>query len=375
MICYALPTRDRPEELRRTLDAIAALGDHRAVGGARVIVADNDSRRPVDVPESLASGVPVHVLRRDRNESAAARNACVAATGPEVEWIVMLDDDSHPLDAGHLLALREAPRDVAAVQAEIFLPDGSHERGGLPEVFIGCGVAIRREAYLALGGYDARFDYYAEEYDLAARMIAGGWRVTMDRRFRVEHRKVASNRRFGRVVRRLVRNNAWVQQRYAPESQRAAELRETLSRYARIALKERALLGYARGLLDLAMTLRRQPRSPLPEPLYDRFTGLAAARAALHAAHAARPLGRVALVAEGKNAWAVRAALAELGLSASAHPDEADTLVIGTLSPGPMLDALAELQHANPGRRVVTPWELPPAGAPAKSRPALTLAA
>jgi GT2 family glycosyltransferase len=367
MISYVLPTRDRPVELSRTLDAIAALGDHALVGGAEVIVADNASTPAVELPDRLDSGVPVRVIRRERNESAAARNAGVAAADARSSWIVMLDDDSAPMDAGLLVALREAPADAGAISAEIWLEPpamvegkliGRRESGGLPEVFIGCGVALRREVFTALGGYDQRFDYYVEEYDLAARMIAQGWRTHHDPRFRVHHRKSAANRDFGRIIRRLVRNNAWVQQRYAPEAERKRELRETITRYFAIARRERAVAGYLRGMAELACTLHAQRRTPLPQMLYDRLTGLHHARAALQAAHGRSPLGRVALIAPGKNAWCVERALAELGVVAGGEVESADTLVIATMSPGPMLDALTEAAASLPGRRVVAPWDV-----------------
>lgn len=373
MISYVIPTRDRPAELTRTLDAISRLGDHAAVGGAEVVIADNASSPAVRVAPMLASGVAVRVLRRERNEGAAARNACALQADPRSTWLVMLDDDSHPLDCGLFEALSGAPSDVAALQAEITLPDGTHEAGGLPEVFVGCGVAIRRDMFVALGGYDASFDYYAEEYDLAARIIAMGARVGFDRRFRVEHRKVSAGRNFGRILRRLVRNNAWVARRYAPEEQLAREMGETLLRYARIAWRERVPAAYALALVDLARTLGSQRRTPLPSCGFDRLTGLAHARAALAAARCAGPLGRCALVHAGKNAWAVRRACEEMGLtidgtgratrsSATSDAHRADTLIIATLSPGPMLDAYARLAPLVApggeleGKRIVLPW-------------------
>src|SRR6185503_611566 len=114
--------------------------------------------------------------------------------------------------------------------------------------FIGCGVAIRLRSFLAAGGYDPTFDYYAEEYDLAARFILAGYRIVHDRRFRVMHEKVTQGRDFNRIVHRLVRNNAWVAQRYAPIEHREAEINETISRYGRIAVKENAAAGYAAGV-------------------------------------------------------------------------------------------------------------------------------
>ena len=94
----------------------------------------------------------------------------------------MLDDDSAPSSLGHLNAIADAGRLTAAISAEIWLAgeqDSSvasaqrtqRESGGLPEVFTGCGVAIRREAFLEARGYDHSFGYYVEEYDLAAKLL------------------------------------------------------------------------------------------------------------------------------------------------------------------------------------------------------------
>lgn len=394
MITYVMPTRNRPAELARSLEALEALGrlGGHAPGAAEVLIADNASDPPAQAPATLRDGTRVRVLRSERNLAAAARNLAAREADSASGWLVMLDDDSAPLDTGHLEAMAAAPADVGAIAAEIFLPPGTageaarggsggglgadgrdgrdgrdepgptrHESGGLPEVFVGCGVAIRREAFLKLGGYDERFGYYAEEYDFSARLLRAGYRVVMDRRFKVMHRKAAAGRSFSRIIRRLVRNNAWVAQRYAPDDQRQAELHETIRRYGRIALKERVPLGYLAGLGELSLTLHRQARCPLAGPAWDRLTGLAHARRALSAAASTAPLGRVALAGTGKNAWAVVQALREAGVDAASlvgDARDADTIVIATLSPGPMLDAYdAAMQtHAADGRRVVLPW-------------------
>lgn len=375
MIAYVFPTRDRHDDVRRTLMAIEALGSHAAVGGAEVIIADNASAIPLDVPAALRNGVPVRVLERATNEAAAARNACVRAASPLVDWIVMLDDDSAPLDAGFFEAIRDAGpdvgADVAAIQAQITLPGErgrgvKHESGGLPEVFIGCGVAIRRRVFEELGGYDAAFDYYAEEYDLAARLIGAGYRVAFDPRFRVLHRKVQSHRDFGRIVRRLVRNNGWVQARYAPAADVLGDLWETVSRYARIAWKEKAVGGYLAGVGDLLATITDQARSPLSRAHYDRWTGLTHAREAVRLAMVERPFATAAIVAPGKNVKLIARALREQGLAAELvgrDQDEiaerAEVIVIGTLSPGPMMDAAEEARLRYPGKRIVLPWCIP----------------
>ncbi len=376
-----IPTHNRPSELLRTLAILGSLP--LSPEEFEVIVVDNASTLPAICDPELTNGVRVRSQVMPRNIAAAARNhGAMVAQG---QWLIMLDDDSSPIDTGFIAALKAAEPDVAAIAAEIFLPAanmpnwrvatpeqlraGPREAGGLPEVFIGCGVAIRREVFRSLGGYDQTFDYYAEEYDLSARMLAAGHRIVMDRRFCVLHRKVPGGRSMGRILARLVRNNAWVMRRYAPAPLVRGAVMHTITRYAGIALKERALAGFALGAMGLALSLPRQKRSPLPDVLWERFTGLAHARTVLKRAHEQSPLGRAALVAPGKNANEVERALRELNAEIIGEPDQADTLVVATLSPGPMLDALDRLRAQLPDRRVIAPWDVPAA------RPGLVLAA
>jgi hypothetical protein len=90
--------------------------------------------------------------------------------------------------------------------------------------------------------------------------------------------------------------------------------------------------------------------------IYDRFTGLAHAREAIRAAIWERPFRTAALIARGKNDWAIERALFECGVSAACDPSDAEVLVIGTMSPGPMIDATIRAHRDYPGRRVITPW-------------------
>ncbi|MFZ4573941.1 MAG: glycosyltransferase family 2 protein [Phycisphaerales bacterium] len=364
MISYVLPTRNRPERLRDTLRALDALGPHQECGGAEVIVVDNDSdERPI-LPRQLRSGLPLHYIRLKENLGAAARNVGVSASDPASSWIVMLDDDSYPDDTAFFGLLADLPADVGAVSADIFLPGKNalghapREMGGLPEVFIGCGVAIRRDLFLSLGGYDHAFNYYVEEYDLAARMMMAGARVVFAHEFTVQHEKDTANRDFNLILSRLVRNNGWIAQRYAPDNRREIELREILTRYREIGEKEDALAGYGQGLRQLRASIRAQRRSPMPAEIWDRFTGLAATRDHLAAAHARAPFRSATIVDAGKNAWAVAKALRELGVRLVDYGEDVDAHVIGTLSPGPMLDALTRRTRLlrTHSTRLLAPW-------------------
>jgi GT2 family glycosyltransferase len=355
MISYVVPTRDRPDDLARTLAALGRIPEHEpgAVEPAEVIVVDNASRHVPVLPRTLENGAPVRPVFLDENLGAAARNRGVRHAHRAIRWVVMLDDDSNPADGAFVHALHEAPPDTAVITADIRLPmQGRREDGGLPEVLIGCGAAIRRDVFDRLGGYDPAFEYYAEEYDLAARVLAAGHRIAFEPRFRVDHYKVAGGRDMNRIVARLLRNGCWVMQRYAPESERRSQLRAVRSRCRLIAELENAGEGYRAGLAELRRTIHAQPRRPHDRHTFDRFTGLWHARDALRRAFDAQPFGTAAVVARGKNAWAVDRALEELGVRC-ADEAHADALVIGTMSPGPMLDALE--RHTGAGR-LIAPW-------------------
>lgn len=351
MISAVIPTRNRLRELARTLGSLSA-ADSWVL--SEVIVIDNASDAIVRTPAALDNGVPIRLIRLGRNAGTAARNVGVEATDPRNDWVLMLDDDSAPIDGSGLDEtlidrLRAHEPDVAAVMADIVLPDGSRERGGLPEVFIGCGVLLRRAALDEVsdpyGVYDESFGYYAEEYDLAARLIAAGGRVVFDPAFRVQHRKVAGGRDMGVILGRLVRNNGWVIQRHAPEHERAWLLEHTIDRYRQIAVKENATAGFEAGLAELGRTLLDQPRTPLSDAQFDRWVGVAAAREALAERGS---IDHATLVGRGKNDWAVERALRELG----ATVDGEGARVIATMSPGPMLD----LASRDPS--LVAPWRV-----------------
>lgn len=370
MLTIVIPTRDRPSQLARTLRDIERIGARafEPLGGAEVIIADNRSKVPVSVPEQLAGSIPVRVLHRRTNEAAAARNACASEASSQEpdDWLLMLDDDSAPTDARLVDELLAAPADAAAVCASIRLESGARESGGLPEVPIGCGVAIRTSVFNDLGGYDASFHYYVEEYDLAAKMILAGWRIAFSAAFGVLHRKETAGRSMDAILRCLVRNNAWVAQRYAPDGVLDWVLDETVERYRKIAEREGAMSGYQTGLSELRESLDTQARTPMTEAQYDRFTGLSAARG--HLGSVLRDRGEAVWVglgdgdAPGKNAWAIQRALRELGIEETEDRSEAGVWIPATLSPGPMLDAAERFAldadgSEGAGARIETAWD------------------
>lgn len=354
-ISFVIPTRNRAPELAHTLARLGAL-DPVDLMGAELVVVDNGSGDLPDLPGSLPNAIAVTRVELRENLGTGARN--IGAQHARGDWIVMLDDDSNlcPGPIGSYLA--SVDEKLAAVGGEITLPDGSHEAGGLPEVIVGCGCAIRRDAYIEVGGYDESFGYYAEEYDLCAKLISAGHAVIHTRAMRFEHRKVAAGRDMDQILYRLVRNNGWVIQRYAPVHQRVRAMSEMLSRYEQIAVAEHATRGYQRGLNELGETLHAQPRRTMTQAHWNRFVGDAVLRDQLTPRLEAHGPCAVAIVGppRGKGLGQIRETIERCGCTIGGDDSRADIRVVGTLSPGPMLQTLL----ADPG--AVGAWEIEPAG-------------
>ena len=186
-VTAVIPVRDRPGELRRLLAALAET----APGLAEVIVVDDGSRVPVDVPG-------VRIIRHERCAGpAAARNTGLAAAGTEL--VAFLDSDTVP-QPGWLAPLRAhlADHSVALAAPRVIAlrdtgPDGwlaGYERlrssldlgpdpgPVLPRTRVAyvpsAALLVRR---CALGeGFDQRM-HVAEDVDLGLRLHAAGWRL------------------------------------------------------------------------------------------------------------------------------------------------------------------------------------------------------
>jgi GT2 family glycosyltransferase len=179
-------TRDRCAELRRTLDHLAALPEQ-----PPVVVVDNGSRD--GTPQLVRDCYPgTALVRLRRNVGASARNIGVLAA--QTRHVAFSDDDSW-WDPGSLAAatrvLDSHPR-VAVVAARILvgphsLPDPVNQlmadsplpRGNLPGPrvlgFLACAAVVRREAFLAAGGFSPLLFIGGEEELLACDLAAAGW--------------------------------------------------------------------------------------------------------------------------------------------------------------------------------------------------------
>jgi GT2 family glycosyltransferase/SAM-dependent methyltransferase len=189
------------ELLERALRAL----ERQTLPPARVIVVDNDSTDgSVDGLEERHAGV--EVVRLEENVGFAAANNLGARLADDCDWLALLNPDAFP-EPGWLHALAAAARDrpefsffasrlVMADDPERL--DGAGDAvhvGGLAwrrdhgelvarralerkEVFAPCAAAAvyRRDAFLAVGGFDEDYFCYLEDVDLAFRLRLAGHR-------------------------------------------------------------------------------------------------------------------------------------------------------------------------------------------------------
>ncbi len=172
---------------------------------------------------------------------AAANNRLAEASAADALVLVNNDTRPHPDWLAELVAgLRAAPGDVAALAGCILDWDGERldfGRGvmtfdghalqfhhGRPlaladvpgegvELPFPCGgnMIVRRDAFLAAGGFDGAYFAYLEDVDLGWRLWSGGERVLSAPRAVVNHRSMATSRRLGNASRGLLfERNAWL---------------------------------------------------------------------------------------------------------------------------------------------------------------------
>jgi N-acetylglucosaminyl-diphospho-decaprenol L-rhamnosyltransferase len=205
-------SHDTRELLRDCLESVTAEDP------AELIVADTGSRD--GSAEMVRREFPEAVLLADGGNpgfGAAANQAVAACSSP---FVLLLNADTR-VGAGTLKAvarhLRRNPR-AAVVGPRLANPDGSlqvscfpflgtfqlmlektpaarwlarvpvlrnhwllscsgHDRSRVVPWVLGAAMAIRREAFEAIGGFDPSYFMYSEEIDLCFRFKAAGWQV------------------------------------------------------------------------------------------------------------------------------------------------------------------------------------------------------
>jgi GT2 family glycosyltransferase len=220
-ISVVVPTRETRE---LTLRCLACLTAARPAAAELIVVDDGSADGTTD---AIAASYPdVRLLRHEapRGFTAAANAGAALATR---ELVLLLNSDTE-VSADALGALAEAfagDGGLGVAGSLLFYPDGRPQwsGGGLPgnlwlfalasgvghglgsmarwrglrpvsghgnrrvEWVTGAALAVRRPLWESLGGFDPRFELYAQDLDFCARARAAGWEVAVVPRSRVVH--------------------------------------------------------------------------------------------------------------------------------------------------------------------------------------------
>ena len=192
LISVVIPSRDRPRQLARCLEALAASACAREL--FQVIVVDDGSRTPLEPSvREWAGRLTLRVLRQSNAGPAAARNAGAAAAAGQL--LAFTDDDCLP-DAQWLPALsRQAaatpqrllggrtinalPRNPYASASQAIVDVVYRHYNSEPEhprFFASNNMAVPADLFARIGGFSPSFRT-SEDRELCDRWLAAGWEM------------------------------------------------------------------------------------------------------------------------------------------------------------------------------------------------------
>jgi GT2 family glycosyltransferase len=208
---------------------------HRTVIHLRSLLANRDDVEVIAVDNASTDGTRAYlrtqthwmtVVEMDRNMGIAALNRGFKQAGGD--YILVLDDDSHPRDEATLdllIAVLDTRPEVGVVACRIESHTGQPtptwhlpktDVAGPSMAFVGCGFAIRRALFERIGWYPERFFLYQNEVEIAIRVMQQGYHIYYEPRCRVVHRESSVGRAGWRQVYFPTRNTIWIIRRYFP---------------------------------------------------------------------------------------------------------------------------------------------------------------
>lgn len=198
---------------------LTCLSSLQAMAGGKVQYHVQDDASPSAMFPAIIPGQVASVSRNARNLGFAG-NCNAGAAHALGEVLVFVNQDvqavySHSLGWDYALAAAFSERDVGIVGARLLFPNGHVQNAGgvfdaagqpahrclgwsniqHPDIATpqdvqwttGALLAIRREAFDALGGFDTVYRMYFEDVDLCLRARDAGWRVRYEPRCTLIH--------------------------------------------------------------------------------------------------------------------------------------------------------------------------------------------
>jgi GT2 family glycosyltransferase len=264
-------TRDRRDLLRRMLPSALAQGD------VEVLVVDDGSTD--GTAEMVREEFPA--VRVERSETSlgliAQRNR--AARMARGRILFSIDDDAEfadPATVDETLGLFADARvgAVALPYVDVLrTPEVQHSApaGGpwVTSTYRGTAHALRRDVFLALGGYRAQLERQGEEPDYCLRMLARGYVTLLGRTAPIVHRE-APRPQPDRVLALVWRNELLHAIHNVPMPYLPVRLAKVLVSAAVAAAAWRRPLPVARGVLEgvTCMPVAWRARDPVPRATY-----------------------------------------------------------------------------------------------------------
>jgi glycosyltransferase involved in cell wall biosynthesis len=225
-ISVVVPTRDRPESLRRCLDALAT---QTVLDELEVIVIDDGSAAAAEI-EDVVEGHPSALLIRQRHSGpASARN--LGAANSRGEFVCFTDDDCEPSPAWaeHLVRAIESGADAAA--GRTLNGDPGSALAAASELIAGAPALLNRPSpgeltfapsnnlacraeILSEVPFDERYPVAAgEDRDWCRRLLAKGYVLRSEPAALLVHRPEPTLRGFLRQQVRYGRGAFWFRRR------------------------------------------------------------------------------------------------------------------------------------------------------------------
>jgi GT2 family glycosyltransferase len=181
-----------------------------------IVVADGCTDGTLEMLHARFPQVRV-IVHEQACGSIPSRNEMARAT--ECDVMLSLDDDSYPVETDFLarvvahfserprLAVLSFPQRTDEFPGTLTAADFGPAR--LVGTYANSGAAIRRVAFVELGGYPEHFGHMYEEPDFALRCIAAGWEVWEDTSRTIRHHFTGTQRNEMRNHQRHARNELW----------------------------------------------------------------------------------------------------------------------------------------------------------------------
>jgi Glycosyl transferase family 2 len=279
-VAIGIATKNRWEDLRDTLERIAAFG----LGGLPTLIFDDgsDAPCPYDV-RAICAGAELqrftesagYIVRR--NQLARAMTA---------KYYLSLDDDSFPL-AGSLaaaVAFAESRDDLFCLSFPIcnsWISEAQVMPLATPphpvRAFVGCAHMLHRQRFIEAGGYREELLHQSEEVEIAARLFMSGLKCYRFPGLRIYHTEASAGRSLQRMDYYAARNAVLWNDWYMPGSLLGIkQARGVVARLLSVAKTRR--LGHLKGLLAGLQEIRqyRAHRRRMPLDVYRRWQSLPA---------------------------------------------------------------------------------------------------